>query len=83
MTKLEQDFAKNFEEIMDAVSDDLLISDGEGVVVRVSPSFERVYGLKKEEALGKTVFELEERGYFRPSIIARVLEKKRKSQCSR
>lgn len=78
MTKLEQDFAKNFEEIMDAVSDDLLISDGEGVVVRVSPSFERVYGLKKEEALGKTVFELEEKGYFRPSIIARVLEKKEK-----
>lgn len=45
MTNLERDLRENFDEIMDAVSDDLLISDGDGVVLRVSPSFELVYGI--------------------------------------
>lgn len=69
---------EHFDEIMDAVSDDLLISDGQGVVLRVSPSFEEVYGISNGEALGKTVFELEEEGYFRPSIIAKVLTQRTK-----
>lgn len=69
---------EHFDEIMDAVSDDLLISDGQGVVLRVSPSFEEVYGISNREALGKTVFEMEEEGYFRPSIIAKVLTQRTK-----
>lgn len=68
----------HFDEIIDAVSDDLLISDGQGTVLRVSPSFEEVYGISNEEALGRTVFELEEEGYFRPSIIAKVLRQRTK-----
>ena len=45
ITKLLED---NFDAIFDALHDDLLISDGEGVVLRVSPTFEDVYGIKKE-----------------------------------
>ncbi|MCB6993866.1 sigma 54-interacting transcriptional regulator [bacterium 210820-DFI.6.37] len=67
---------EHFDEIIDAVSDDLLISDGHGTVLRVSPSFEEVYGINNEDALGKTVFELEKEGYFKPSIIAEVLRQK-------
>lgn len=72
------DIRKNFDEILDATSDDVLISDGEGRVLRVSSSFESLYDLKSEEALGKTVYQLEAAGYFRPSIIAMVLDKKKK-----
>lgn len=73
--KLEETLKEHLNEIMDAASDDLLITDGDGVVIRVSPSFEDRYGLPEDEALGKTVFELEEKGYFKPSIIAEVLRR--------
>lgn len=73
---IESDLKANFNEIMDAVSDDLLISDGQGKVLRVSPSFEEVYGIAKEYAIGKTVYRLEKEGYFKPSIIAKVLNRK-------
>ena len=68
----------NFDAIFDALHDDLLISDGEGVVLRVSPTFEDVYGIKKELAVWKTVYELENEGYFKPSVIAKVLQSKEK-----
>lgn len=75
ITKLLED---NFDAIFDALHDDLLISDGEGMVLRVSPTFEDVYGIKKELAVGKTVYELEEEGYFKPSVIAEVIRSREK-----
>lgn len=69
---------EHFDDLMDAVSEDLLIADGNGVVLRVSPSFEKVYGLQKENAIGETVFALEKEGYFKPSIIAEVLKRNEK-----
>ncbi len=69
---------KDIDAILDAMHDDLLITDGEGVVIRVSPSFEKLYGIKQDFALGKTVYELEEGGFFKPSVIAKVLKGKTK-----
>ncbi|NBI61503.1 PAS domain S-box protein [Clostridiales bacterium] len=69
---------KNFDAILDAMHDDLLISDDRGEVLRVSPSFEDVYGIKKEYAIGRTVYDLEEEGFFKPSIIAKVIESGKK-----
>ncbi len=60
--------------ILDAIHDDVLITDGKGVVLRVSKSFENFYGIKKEMAIGNTVYQLEKDGIFKPSIIAIVLE---------
>lgn len=74
----EKELKDNFNDILYALSDDLLISDGQGVVLRVSPSFEEVYGIKSEDAIGKTVCELEKKGYFKPSVIAQVLTLKDK-----
>ena len=69
-----QELRDNFNEILDSMSDDLLISDGAGKVLKVNRSFEMLYNLSSEEALGRTVYELEEEGYFRPSIIAKVIQ---------
>lgn len=66
----------NVDIILDSMQEDLLIADDKGVVLKVNPSFEQVYGLSMEEATGATVFQLEEEGYFTPSIIAIVLRKK-------
>ena len=72
-SELNKELAKNFDTIMDAIHDDILIADGEGVVIRVSPTFEALYGLSENSALGKSVYELEYKGYFKPSIIAKVI----------
>lgn len=71
--ELSRELAKNFDTIMDAIHDDILIADGDGVVIRVSPTFEALYGLSEDSALGKSVYELEQEGYFKPSIIAKVI----------
>lgn len=64
--------------ILDAIHDDILITDGAGMVLRVSETFENVYGISKEKVIGSTVYELEKQGVFTPSIVAIVLEKEEK-----
>lgn len=82
MNKVKTDLTKelfdNFDLIMDAAHDDLLISDGKGKVIAVNSTFEEMYGVKREDILGKSVFQLEEEGYFKPSIVALVLKEKKK-----
>lgn len=63
---------------MDAIHDDLLIADGKGEVIRVSPDFEEVYGISKKNAIGKSVYELEREGYFKPSVVAQVIKTRQK-----
>ncbi|HWQ79775.1 MAG TPA: sigma 54-interacting transcriptional regulator [Anaerovoracaceae bacterium] len=58
---------------------DVTLTDGKGVVIRVSDSYEKHYGVTKEEVIGKSIFSLEEDGVFKPSVTAVVLEKKRKA----
>lgn len=78
MERFERELKDNFHEIMYTMTEELLIADGYGKVMIVSPSFEEFYGLSKEDAVGRTVYELEKEGYFKPSIIAQVLERREK-----
>ena len=59
--------------ILEAIHDDILIADADGVILKMSKSFETMYGVKREDTVGKTVFEMEEQGIFKPSITAIVL----------
>lgn len=69
---------KTFDAILDSMHEELLISDGKGRVLRVNPSFEAQYGIRREEALGQTVYQLEAAGYFKPSVIAKVIDGRKK-----
>ncbi|MDR1246511.1 MAG: sigma 54-interacting transcriptional regulator [Clostridiales Family XIII bacterium] len=62
------------ETLIEAVHDDVFITDGEGNVLEVSRTFEKTYGLAKGEAGGRNVRELEEAGYFKPSVTLIVLK---------
>mgnify|MGYP000881670500 CR=1 FL=1 len=64
--------------ILDAIHEDILITDGKGKILNVSRSFENVYGVTGKAIIGKTVYEMEKEGIFKPSVIAKVLEKKEK-----
>lgn len=74
MKNKQNDIASHFDEILDAIHEELMITDGKGMVLKVSPTFETMYNISAEEALGRTVYELEDEGYFNPSIVAMVLE---------
>lgn len=60
--------------ILNAIHEDILITNGKGVVIHVSPTFEEVYGINHDKAVGMSVFEMEAEGYFKPSITAIVLK---------
>lgn len=68
----------NIDIILDTTYDDLLISDGDGKVIAVNATFEKMYGLTREDTVGKTIYQLEDEGYFTPSIVALVLKENRK-----
>lgn len=67
-------------EIIDESNDNIVVTDGEGVVLRVSKNCIDIYGLRKEELIGKTVFQLEKENVFYPSVSAQVLKEKKRIQ---
>lgn len=79
INNFDRQLREHFDEIVDSMSEDLLISDGKGVVLKVNSSFEKLYDLKSDEVLGKTVYELEQEGYFKPSINSKVIESRKKT----
>ena len=78
MIDFEKELKKNIFEIIESISDEVLISDGSGRVLWVNPGFETCYGIAKEQAMGRYIHELEEEGVFRPAIVPMVIEKKEK-----
>jgi PAS domain S-box-containing protein len=64
--------------IFDSSYDVIYVADGAGITLRVSSACERLWGLKESQLVGKSVFELEREGVFRPSITRLVLERKEK-----
>jgi len=57
---------------------DVTLTDRKGIVLRVSDSYEKHYAVSMDEIVGKSVYDLEKQGIFKPSVTAIVLQKKRK-----
>lgn len=57
---------------------DITITDGKGVVLKVSDSYEGHFDVRKENIVGKSTYELEKTGVFSPSVTAMVLKEKKK-----
>ena len=70
---------KELEAIFNSSYDEIFVTDGEGVTLRVNKAGERLYGMKAEEMIGKHVSKLEELGLFSPSITPQVLRTKKRS----
>lgn len=68
------------ENIVDESNDNIVITDGLGKVLRVSENCIDIYGLEKEQLIGRSVYELEESKIFSPSITVQVLKEKRRLQ---
>lgn len=70
---------KELEAIFNSSYDEIFVTDGEGITLRVNKAGERFYGMKAEEMIGKHVSTLEELGLFTPSITPQVLRTKKRT----
>lgn len=68
------------EAILSASKDNIVITDGEGTVLKVSPNCLEIYGVDYQDIIGKTVFDLETENIFAPSITVKVLQEKKEFQ---
>ncbi|MDR2089213.1 MAG: sigma 54-interacting transcriptional regulator [Clostridiales Family XIII bacterium] len=57
---------------------DITITDGNGIVLKVSDSYERHFDVRKESVIGQSIYELEKMGVFSPSVTAAVLKEQKK-----
>lgn len=64
--------------VLGSLYDDILITDQWGRILQISGNFELMYGKGQEEMVGKTVYQLERIGVFKPSITKRVLQNQTK-----
>ncbi|MCL6477307.1 MAG: sigma 54-interacting transcriptional regulator [Peptococcaceae bacterium] len=67
---LNRDYLGMIENSYDAMS----VADSEGRLILVNPAFERIMGIKKSEALGRTVKDLMDEGFTDASAALKVFE---------
>ena len=63
--------------ILRSLHDDIVISDRKGTVLYVSDAFLDIYGVKKEDIVGRSVYQIEKEKIFRPAATSIVLSKKK------
>lgn len=67
---------RDFDDILGAMHDDFVIIDKNGVIIKVLSNFEATYGISNEEVIGHTIYEMERRKIFNPSVAIRVFKSK-------
>lgn len=57
---------------------DVTLTDSQGVVLRISDSYQDHYSVNREDIIGKTVYELEKENIFNPSVTKAVIKERKK-----
>ena len=60
------------------LADDMMLSDAQGIILRVSETYEKNFGFIHDSIVGKSAFDLEADGTFTPCVTAEVIREKRK-----
>ncbi|WP_078413896.1 sigma-54 interaction domain-containing protein [Priestia abyssalis] len=66
------------EEILSSFNEDIMVTDVNGRIIKVTMGSGEHYGVKPESLLGKNVYDLEKEGIFSPAITPDVLRQKKK-----
>lgn len=74
ISKESDDFYKT---ILEASHDEIFVTDGNGITLYCNETFERNYGMKRSEMMGKGVLHLINNGYSSQSPIPIAIEKKK------
>lgn len=67
------------EAILHSLKDDILITDSNGVIIKVTEKTEVIYGMESDRLLGRRILDLEKEGVFTPVVTPIVLETKKKA----
>jgi len=60
------------------LADDMMLSDAEGIILRVSETYEKNFGFQHDSIVGKSAFDLEADGTFSPCVTAEVIRQRKK-----
>ena len=60
------------------LADDMMVSDANGIILRVSETYEKNFGFAHDSIVGRSAFDLEADGTFTPCITAEVIRQKKK-----
>ncbi|WP_176584673.1 sigma-54 interaction domain-containing protein [Priestia megaterium] len=71
---------REIEAILHASHDNIVITDEKGCILRASQNCRDIYGHDVSNLVGQTVYELQKRGIFSPSVTIEVLKKKKEVQ---
>lgn len=74
-----ENMAIDLKTIFESTYDAIFVADGNGVALRVNSACERLWGIKKEDFIGRSTLDMEKEGFFHPSVTRLVLESKKKS----
>jgi PAS domain S-box-containing protein len=66
------------EAILHSLQDDILVTDTDGIILKVSEATEGIYNMKSKEMIGRSVYELEKEGVFTPILTPLVIKEKKK-----
>lgn len=67
-------FDKNLQRVIDALSDGVYITDGNGVTVTINKAYERMTGLSKHRLIGMHMSEVVKAGYISRSVSLEVIK---------
>ncbi|HHY96381.1 MAG TPA: sigma 54-interacting transcriptional regulator, partial [Firmicutes bacterium] len=68
---------QDFESILQAIEDEVYITDGQGYTVFANQMCEKHYGVPVEQLLGKHVLELQEQKVYWPAVTPLVLQRRK------
>lgn len=63
--------------IFESVSDGIWVCDGNGIVLNINEASEKINEIRKEEVVGRSVYDLVEEGMYDESSVVMVLEQKK------
>lgn len=69
---------KHLEDILNSFFDGIYITDGQGITLAANKACSEMDGVSPKYVVGRSVYDLEREGIFRPSVTIRVLQEKKR-----
>ncbi|UOK56579.1 PAS domain-containing protein [Bacillus sp. OVS6] len=66
------------EQILHSLKDDILVTNLDGIILKVSEFTGKIYEVESDSLIGKSVYDLEAQGLFTPILTPIVLKEKKK-----
>lgn len=74
------EFISETETILESLMDDLIVTDANGTILKATQFTADRYGIRYENLIGASIYELERTGIITPIVTPLIIQKKRKLQ---